>query len=135
MHAERKRLHGTALYEPKAPKLNCDIQGCPNPHFGRGYCLAHYKRLNKYGDPLAGGIKWGEAQKFLRLAVGFNGDECLTWPYGTSRDGYGRVNYKSVPSHAHVVVTTLAPDLSPVRNMRFAIRAGTGIEGALTPNT
>lgn len=30
----------------------CDLEGCSRPHYGRGYCSMHWKRWNKYGDPL-----------------------------------------------------------------------------------
>lgn len=30
----------------------CDISECGRPHYGRGYCSMHWKRWNKYGDPL-----------------------------------------------------------------------------------
>lgn len=31
----------------------CSIEGCGRPVVGRGYCGPHYKKLRKYGDPLA----------------------------------------------------------------------------------
>jgi hypothetical protein len=31
----------------------CSIESCGKPHAGLGYCSSHYKRLKKYGDPLA----------------------------------------------------------------------------------
>src|SRR5688572_22785655 len=32
----------------------CDIEGCDNNHFGRGYCEKHYNRWRRHGDPLKG---------------------------------------------------------------------------------
>ncbi len=33
----------------------CSIPDCNKPHYGRGYCSAHYERFKKYGNPLGGG--------------------------------------------------------------------------------
>lgn len=30
----------------------CAVEGCPNVHKARGYCLLHYSRLRRHGDPL-----------------------------------------------------------------------------------
>lgn len=30
----------------------CEVDGCSRPHNARGWCLPHYKRWQKYGDPL-----------------------------------------------------------------------------------
>ncbi|WP_051636969.1 HNH endonuclease [Rhodococcus sp. UNC363MFTsu5.1] len=29
----------------------CELVGCARPHYARGLCAPHYKRLRKYGDP------------------------------------------------------------------------------------
>jgi hypothetical protein len=34
----------------------CRIEGCSNKYKSGGWCHAHYERLRKYGDPLAGGV-------------------------------------------------------------------------------
>lgn len=33
----------------------CRIEGCSNKYKSGGWCHAHYERLRRYGDPLAGG--------------------------------------------------------------------------------
>lgn len=33
-------------------KRTCSVDGCDNPHFGRGWCNRHYKRWAATGDPL-----------------------------------------------------------------------------------
>lgn len=35
-------------------KQNCSIKGCRYEHHARGYCNRHYKKMQAYGDPLAG---------------------------------------------------------------------------------
>lgn len=34
-----------------AKKL-CSIEGCEEKHYGKGYCVKHWKRFKKYGDAL-----------------------------------------------------------------------------------
>jgi hypothetical protein len=36
-------------------KNTCSVEGCEKPYYGRSLCIAHYKRLRRHGDPLAGG--------------------------------------------------------------------------------
>jgi hypothetical protein len=82
------------------PEKPCSIDGCQgNAHRSakgaRGYCGAHYWRLSKHGDPLGGGpcrAKPGEPQRFIQeVALQHTSDDCLIWPFGKSRDGYGMV--------------------------------------------
>ncbi len=35
--------------------MNCSVTDCDKPHFGRGWCSAHYTRWRRHGDPLGGG--------------------------------------------------------------------------------
>lgn len=44
-----------ADYEAKRHAEPCSIADCKRPNHRRGYCTAHYWRLMKHGDPLAGG--------------------------------------------------------------------------------
>lgn len=36
-------------------KRTCSIGGCGKPHYGNGWCQAHWHRNRRYGDPLGGG--------------------------------------------------------------------------------
>lgn len=31
----------------------CSVEGCEEPHSGRGYCAVHYQHWHRWGDPLA----------------------------------------------------------------------------------
>ena len=35
----------------------CNLHGCNEPHFGRGYCNKHWQRWRRHGDPLKSGHK------------------------------------------------------------------------------
>lgn len=41
-------------------KRLCEIDGCNKPHYGRGYCSAHWKRFYRYGDPSLGNASYIE---------------------------------------------------------------------------
>lgn len=47
----------------RASQRLCIIDHCGMPFLARGYCSAHYERLRKYGDPLAGGPKKPKASE------------------------------------------------------------------------
>jgi hypothetical protein len=69
---------------------SCSI--CGKPHEAKGYCRSHYERLFRYGDPQGGRTSRGEPLRFIQeVALQHTSDECLTWPYGKARDGYGMV--------------------------------------------
>lgn len=70
----------------------CSIQGCTKPVHGRDFCMAHYLRWYRHGDPLAGGSSKGVAQKFLDQAIAHEGDDCLIWPFYRTKEGYGGIN-------------------------------------------
>lgn len=69
----------------------CAIEGCARAYLASGYCKAHYARLARHGDPLAGGAPRppkGEPMRWLRAHVGHTGEGCLIWPFKrNSRDG------------------------------------------------
>jgi hypothetical protein len=82
----------TDRYDP------CSIAGCGNnAHWsakgGHGYCNSHLYRFKRHGDPLAGRIPPGEAERYLReVAFQYTGDECLIWPYARNSAGYGHLS-------------------------------------------
>ncbi|WP_454044393.1 hypothetical protein [Cellulosimicrobium sp. Marseille-Q8652] len=50
----------TTLAEPTQRRRTgrpdtCTIDGCDKPHKSLGYCMAHYHRYRRHGDPLASG--------------------------------------------------------------------------------
>lgn len=48
------------------PKI-CRVEGCTKPVKGYGYCLSHYRRYKRYGDPMQCQInKTGLAKKYKR---------------------------------------------------------------------
>ncbi|TGP24699.1 hypothetical protein EN827_30835 [Mesorhizobium sp. M1D.F.Ca.ET.184.01.1.1] len=69
----------------------CAIDGCAKPARGRGWCLAHYGRWRRNGDPLAGRTPNGDPRRYLdEVVLAYEGDECLIWPF--ARLGFGYAN-------------------------------------------
>lgn len=70
----------------------CSIAGCGKPHFGRGWCSAHYQRWQSSGSPVGGGTSPGEPMRYLeRSVLTYEGDDCLRWPYRSNSHGYGLI--------------------------------------------
>lgn len=38
--------------DPEPPTVECSIDGCDKPIRSRGWCTGHYRKWQKYGDPL-----------------------------------------------------------------------------------
>lgn len=68
----------------------CSIPDCGKPVRARMFCRCHYERFRKYGNPMSGKAFPGQAKRYYEeVVLGYEGDECLTWPFGTNR-GYGQ---------------------------------------------
>jgi hypothetical protein len=86
-------VYGNAL-EPshKRTRNTCGVEGCSKPVRGQGLCNAHYQKLRKYGDPLAGTTNMRGQLKIAQYLAKVDKQgpgEC--WPWTAARDmkGYG----------------------------------------------
>src|SRR5688572_6542050 len=89
----------------------CTVLDCGKKVYGHGYCSAHYQRWRRHGDPMAGGMPKGQGitQKFVHeVALPYQGDDCLIWPYGKGTPGYGIINYNGKNQAVHRLVCRLA---------------------------
>lgn len=70
----------------------CSVDGCSKSSKRRGWCDKHYRRWLKYGDPVkTKSTPKGDALKFYQeVALAYEGDDCLIWPYGRDDKGYAR---------------------------------------------
>lgn len=88
----------------------CQVDGCDNPKYLKGWCSAHYQRWRKHGDPLMGrptSAPKGAPQAFIEEAVKHVGDDCLLWPYGRDTGGYGSINLPNrKKANAHRLICT-----------------------------
>ena len=55
----------------------------------------------------------GRAVKFLRKLVGYEGDECVLWPFSMLRTGYGNFGHEGKLYRAHIFICELAHGTRP----------------------
>lgn len=74
----------------------CAIEGCEGRSHRRGWCVAHYRRWQRHGDPNAlvrGRAKNGEPARWLvEVALKYVGRDCLIWPFARNDAGYGNIS-------------------------------------------
>lgn len=84
----KKHYYDWRNYGEGKGTVECSILDCHNVgQITKGFCKRHYAKFLRYGDPL-GGRKTpdGAGERFLKNIP--QTDECVLWPYGTSK-GYG----------------------------------------------
>lgn len=74
--------------------MTCTIDGCTRPHEARGWCIAHYSRFRRHGDPLGGRTPDGTLAEFVAAVLAGTAPRepngCIIWPYGVA-NGYPRI--------------------------------------------
>lgn len=93
----------------KINMVKCSVDGCDEKMYARECCHKHWKRLRRYGDPLAGRIPHGEALRYFQeVVLPHDENRCLLWPYSRTPQGYakfwldGRVQSVSRAACIHV---------------------------------
>jgi hypothetical protein len=127
------RLGGEAAGWTEAQPI-CSIPNCGNPHLAKGYCDAHYRRLRRHGDPLAGRTTPGEPLRFIHeVAILHTGDDCLTWPFSDDGHGYGCLKIKGKTVRVSRYICTLVRGTPPTAGHEAAHNCGKGHLGCITP--
>lgn len=110
----------------------CSIEGCGKAVRKRGWCAAHYTRFLRYGDPLGGSTRKGEASAFLESTVfSFEGNECLIWPFSTNSGGYGKVWHDGKTRDVHRIVCEREHGPPPTPRHQAAHSCGKGHLGCV----
>ena len=112
----------------------CKIPDCSRVHKAKGYCEMHYYRFRIHGDPLGGrATKHGEVSEYIKkVALTYEGDECLRWPFSSRGDGRGQVFWGGKLWVASRLVCTLAHGEPPSPKHEAAHSCGKGDEGCVT---
>jgi hypothetical protein len=87
-------------------------------------CNTHYMRKWRHGNPSAGRTEQGSLMAFIKKAAAHHSDECLLWPFGVNRFGYGMLHYKGRKQNASRVVCELAHGPAPTPMHQAAHDAG-----------
>lgn len=104
----------------------CKIDGCNNPSKCRKLCVAHYKRLMKYGNPLAGDSLQGEGLRWIQDHANYSGDDCLRWPFGRKGRRYGAIKFDDKMRSASRVMCIIAHGYPADESLQAAHSCGNG---------
>lgn len=114
----------------------CTIEGCGLPHKGRGWCMKHYFRWKRYGDPNIVLLKISgrhELNRWLRNHIAYREDACLIWPFARMTNGYGLTRWRGRKDGAHRVMCELVYGPAPSSKHEAAHSCGRGTDGCVHP--
>jgi hypothetical protein len=69
----------------------CSVAGCNRPARAKGWCLPHYKRARRWGDPLGSAVV-PLVERFVAKVDRRGPDECWPWTSTLDGDGYGVIS-------------------------------------------
>ena len=123
----------------KSKVKRCCILGCDQPAHARGWCFMHYRRWRLHGDPMLGGYRdkatrHGDPAKFLaKLLADAPSDQCITWPFSCTGNGYGKIwiDGKLRPVHRVICERINGPAPTPDHQSRHS--CGNGHIGCVNP--
>lgn len=112
----------------------CIIEGCgKSGKLVKGWCDNHYRRWRRHGDPEAGRVSHGEPRRWLMAHVSHTGTACLTWPYGVSEEGYGKIAENERWRNASRVMCEIVHGPPPSTRHQAAHSCGKGHEACVNP--
>lgn len=112
----------------------CSVNNCNEPARARGWCNRHYLRWKNYGHPEAKPrtASDGEPMAWLLAHVNHIGEECLRWPFGTSK-GYAIVVVEGRTQTAARIMCQLRFGTPPSERHEAAHSCGQGHNACINP--
>lgn len=112
----------------------CEIPGCGNKHFGRGWCGMHYMRIMRHGDPDKHRTTPGAVLEWVSRHVDHQGDDCLIWPFARRGEGEGVLSVDGVLIGAARYMCIRAHGEPPTLQHEAAHSCGNGHLACVNPN-
>lgn len=92
----------------------CKVEGCGKKYHAHGYCYLHAGRFKRHGDPLkTTRTPNGIALPWLERQVIDPGNDCIIWPFGMGKHGYGVCQYEGKVRTAHRIALILHTGIDP----------------------
>ncbi|MGB3898189.1 MAG: hypothetical protein WA973_06510 [Mesorhizobium sp.] len=135
-HYQLWKANGAPEYLPRVSYGSiCSVEGCDRVPEKMGMCGAHYVRFWRHGDAdTVLKLPNGETERWLLDHVGYDGDDCLIWPFGKGSNGYaGSATVAGVSDSAYRHMCTLAHGPQPSPLHEAAHSCGRGTEGCVHP--
>lgn len=85
---------------PRGASRVCELPGCTNVHYARGWCANHYRRWARYGTTDLS-TPSAEVRFFSRVEGSPDYDDCWIWVGRIQPNGYGQFSVKHKHVYAH----------------------------------
>lgn len=120
------------------PKRICSVPDCGKFCHGNGFCANHYNRFRRYGTPLGGSVSSGIKLAWIRAHVGYDGDDCLKWPFSLPKGRYDRAKQDVIAVGGRKIVASrfmciLAKGVPPDAGYQAAHSCGKSHLGCINP--
>lgn len=125
-HYERWKRYGDpqGVRPPHPPRDICSVDDCGKPVKARGMCSIHYQRWLRNGDASIVRKPRGRVLPFFMDHVGYQGEDCLEWPFASEPSGYGKVWYEKRNWNVHRLMCYLTYGPAPSRSHVAAHNCG-----------
>jgi hypothetical protein len=117
-------------------EATCSIEGCDKTASRKGWCVAHYTRWRRHGEPTAGGKSpspAGTLAAWIAQHASYAGNECLDWPFAKTENGRGQVEIDGRCHTAARIMCVAAHGEPPTHRHQAAHSCGNGCGGCVNP--